>query len=340
MAARYWVWWTATRDATAWVKRSTTSWWVGGAAVPWAWDDVFFDANSWSVTVTKGTTTTHISVNFTWFTGTFAGTTWLTVTSNITFWSWMTRTWTWSLWFTGTCTINTNWITTASAITLNSWSLTLQDNWNNSNWSFILTAGTLSLNSYNFTFGIMSAWTTNIRTINLWTGIIECTSSWTVRSVNTTNLTLNSWTSLIKLTNVSGVSKWFSWWWLTYYDFWNATGWTWFVSITWSNTWNTIKINAWRDQRFWSSIIHYMKNLDAIWTWISPINIDSPTSFAHQLSKIWWWTIQVEYCVIQRSEAQQTNTRYANNSTDNGSNLRWIFWPAPVTWQISKVFFM
>lgn len=340
MAAKYWVWWTDSRNATAWVKRSTTSWWVGGAAVPWAWDDVFFDANSWSVTVTKSTTTTHISVNFTWFTGTFAWVWSLTITSSLIFSASMTRTWLGILWFTGTCIINTNWITTASTTSINSWSLTLQNNWNNSTNTITLVWWTFDMNWYNIRFWNFVSTTTNIRTVSLWSGTIELTSSGTIRSPNITNFTLNQWTSTIRLTNWNVNPKSFNGQWLTYNNFWNDTTNTGICIIISSNTWNTIKINAGRDQRFWASTIHYMQDLDAIWTWISNINIDSSTSTPHQLSKIWWWTIQVEYCVIQRSEAQETNTRYANNSTDNGWNTNWIFWPASITWQISKVFFM
>lgn len=49
MANRYWVWWTATRDATAWTKWALTSWWAGGETVPWVNDDVYLE---WAYTIT------------------------------------------------------------------------------------------------------------------------------------------------------------------------------------------------------------------------------------------------------------------------------------------------
>src|SRR4051812_837130 len=52
MASRYWVGGSASWDATAGTKWSTTSGGAGGAAVPTSSDDVFLDANSGNVTVT------------------------------------------------------------------------------------------------------------------------------------------------------------------------------------------------------------------------------------------------------------------------------------------------
>jgi len=73
MADRYWVGGTATWDGTAGTKWATTSGGSGGAAVPTASDDVYFDANSGSGTITiTGGTCRHF--NTTGFTGTVAGT--------------------------------------------------------------------------------------------------------------------------------------------------------------------------------------------------------------------------------------------------------------------------
>ena len=74
MANRYWVGGTASWDGTAGTKWATTSGGAGGASVPTSADDVFFDANSGAVTVTKTGTEFCASCNFTGFTGTFAGT--------------------------------------------------------------------------------------------------------------------------------------------------------------------------------------------------------------------------------------------------------------------------
>lgn len=108
MAARYWV--TGgnglTSSTTNW---STTSGGASGASVPGAADDAIFDSNSGTGTVTM-LTTTWLSVNFTGFTGTFAGTGALTIAGgNVTFGSGMTITWTGNLLFSaGGSTITAN----------------------------------------------------------------------------------------------------------------------------------------------------------------------------------------------------------------------------------------
>lgn len=73
MAARYWVGGTDNWGTTAGLKWSTTSGGAGGAATPAITDDVFIDAASGAVTITKITgAATILSLDFTGFTGTFA----------------------------------------------------------------------------------------------------------------------------------------------------------------------------------------------------------------------------------------------------------------------------
>lgn len=74
MANRYWVGGTNTWNSTAGSKWATTSGGAGGAPVPNAFDDVFFDAASGTVTVTwaAGASPTVLSINCTGFTGTLA----------------------------------------------------------------------------------------------------------------------------------------------------------------------------------------------------------------------------------------------------------------------------
>lgn len=73
MANRYWVGGTANWDATAGTKWATTSGGTGGAAVPTSVDDVFFDANSGSGTITLTQIVQCGNINFTGFTGTLTG---------------------------------------------------------------------------------------------------------------------------------------------------------------------------------------------------------------------------------------------------------------------------
>ena len=74
MALRYWVGGTNTWNSTSGAKWATTSGGAGGASVPGAADDVFFDAASGAVTVTwaSGASATVLSINCTGFTGTLA----------------------------------------------------------------------------------------------------------------------------------------------------------------------------------------------------------------------------------------------------------------------------
>lgn len=70
MAARYWVGGTATWDATVGTKWASTSGGAGGSTVPTAADDVFFDVNSGTGTITLSTGNVCRSLNCTGFTGT------------------------------------------------------------------------------------------------------------------------------------------------------------------------------------------------------------------------------------------------------------------------------
>lgn len=71
MANRFWVGGTANWDTTAGTKWSTTSGGAGGSAVPTSADDVFFDGNSGTPTVTMSVSRPCRSLNFTGFLGTF-----------------------------------------------------------------------------------------------------------------------------------------------------------------------------------------------------------------------------------------------------------------------------
>jgi len=74
MANRYWVGGTGTWDGTNTANWSATSGGATGASVPTTADDVFFDSNSGSGTTTNASTMGSIkSINFTGWTGTFAG---------------------------------------------------------------------------------------------------------------------------------------------------------------------------------------------------------------------------------------------------------------------------
>lgn len=153
MADRYWVGGTAAWDATAGTKWATTSGGTGGAAVPTASDDVYFDAASGAVTVSVNASSVCRNLNFTGFTGTFAGSSALAVSGDLVLSAAMTLTYSASTTFNSTAaqTITTNGKAVTFALTFNgaggSWQL--QDNLTASatnNNACILTAGTLDLN--------------------------------------------------------------------------------------------------------------------------------------------------------------------------------------------------
>jgi len=210
MANRYWVGGTASWDGTAGTKWALTSGGAGGQAVPTTADDVFFDANSGTSTVTVATGNTGAkSITCTGFTGTLNVTVNLTVAGNITLVGGMTFTQS-----TGTVTVS---VTAASTITsagksfhrltVNAPSATVQLADALSCGSFgtlTVTAGTFTTNSFSVTAFAFDSSNTNTRTINLGGSTVTLSSSgaggagWS--TFTATNLTFNAGTSTINFT--------------------------------------------------------------------------------------------------------------------------------------------
>ncbi len=175
MADRYWVGGAASWDATASLKWSTTSGGVGGAAVPTAVDDVYFNAASGAVTVTVAAAATCKNLTFTGFTGTFAGSSALAISGSLTLVSAMTRTFTGAVTFDGTSanTITSNTKDLNSNVTFNgvSGSWQLADNFvTGSTRTVTLTNGTLDINGKTLTGGAFSSTNSNTRTVAFGTG--------------------------------------------------------------------------------------------------------------------------------------------------------------------------
>jgi len=175
MADRYWVGGIGSWDATALLKWSATSGGLGGEAIPTAADDVYFDAASGAVTVTVAAASVCKNLNFTGFTGTFAGTSTLAISGSLTLAATMTRTHTGATTFNGTSshTITSNGIELNAAITFNgvggSWQLT--DNFvTGPTRTVVLTNGTLDINGKTFTGGAFSSTNSNTRTVAFGTG--------------------------------------------------------------------------------------------------------------------------------------------------------------------------
>jgi hypothetical protein len=92
MPDRYWVGGTDTWNNVAGTKWSATSGGAGGASAPTSADDVFFDANSGSGTVTTAANAICSRANFNGFTGTFNAATNWTISFDLTFGAGMTIT--------------------------------------------------------------------------------------------------------------------------------------------------------------------------------------------------------------------------------------------------------
>lgn len=192
MAARYWVGGTANWDATAGTKWALTSGGVGGQAVPTSSDDVFFDAASGAVTVTSTVGVSCLSINFTGFTGTFAGSTTFHIGGNVTLGSGMTSS------FTGnfsievaTATLRSNGISWLGNINLaiTSGVYTLFDNWTVASLSSGGANAILNGNSLNVLGSItmtqnMASGTTNIN--------LTGTGTWSGSGQLKNNLTINT----------------------------------------------------------------------------------------------------------------------------------------------------
>lgn len=137
MANRFWVGGTWNWDAATTTNWSASSWWAGWASVPTSADSVFFDANSgWLVVTLTAAAASVVSVDFTWFTWTFAGSQTLTVSWNVTLAAWMTISYSWTISFSWAWTkiLTSNWKTIAFWIAIQAWTVQLWDNITTSRW--------------------------------------------------------------------------------------------------------------------------------------------------------------------------------------------------------------
>jgi hypothetical protein len=189
--------------------------------VPTLSDDVFFDAASGAATVTVSATANCANLDFTGFTGTFAGSSGINVYGTvITLGSGATYTNSGYLTLRnsgGTVTFTSNGKTTAFGITIAATfapTLSLADAFSTSG-LLIQEAGTLTTNNYSLsTTGYYSSYTT-VRTVNLGSSTWTFTVSLNAFSVFNTNLTFNAGTSTLVftaggITNTSGASNGFS----------------------------------------------------------------------------------------------------------------------------------
>jgi hypothetical protein len=259
MADRYWVLGTGSWSSTNTVNWSTSSGGAGGASVPTASDNVFFDANS-NVLATAFTVTManspRVCRDFTasgldgamTLAGVGIG---LTVSGSLTFQATnFTRTYTGTTTFNATSTgktITTNGVTFGAGVTFDGvgggWTLGSAISLGANN--LTLTNGTFDTSSsgnYTVTVQVFNSNNSNIRTINLNASTVNVSVSSTAwEMTNSTNATLNAGTSTINLSNASAT---FAGGGKTYYNVaFTSTAQT-FPTISGANTFNNLSITG------------------------------------------------------------------------------------------------
>jgi hypothetical protein len=157
------------------------------------------------------------------------------------------------------------------------------------------------------------------------TGTSTC---WTVLS-GTYAYTVNCGTSTIKLTNSSSSSKTFSGDGRTYYNIWNATGSTGTVTIQGSNTFNELKSDAGRTNRFTSGTTQTISSMVMTGSAGSLITLQSVTAGSAFTLSDTTGTNAFSYCSIKDCTATGGATWNATDGTStNVSGNTGINWPA------------
>lgn len=349
MANRYWVGGTANWDATAGSKWALTSGGTGGEAVPTSADDVFFDANSGAVTVTKTSFSSCKNLDFSGFTGTFAGSSTISIFGSLVLDNSMTRTFTGALLFSATSSVTLTFdgVSLASSLTFDgvggTW--TLQDALVTTAGLF-LSKGTFNANNFAVTASHLGASGTDTRVLTMGSGTWSLTAGTTSTIWNTsgTGLTLNANTSTIKFTGARTTAGTFEGGGLTFNNFWNNTTGDFPIIISSSNTFNDFKIDAGRTQKFTDGTTTTVTTFTATGTSGSVITIDSTTTATHALVKTGGGTISCDYLNIQHSVATPSLTWYAGaNSTDNQAAATigsgWIFTVPPPSPEAGSIAF-
>jgi hypothetical protein len=259
MADRYWVLGTGTWDATSTTNWSASSGGAGGASVPTAADNVFFDANS-NVLATAFTVTManspRVCNDFTASgldgTMTLAGSgIGLTVSGSLTFQATnFSRTYTGTTTFNATTTgktVTTNGVVFGAGVTFNgvggAWTLGSALNIGANIIQIVNgTFDTSSSGNYSVTAFQFSSSNSNVRTINLNASTVALSGSGSAWDMATsTNATLNAGTSTINLSNIGAT---FAGGGLTYRNVaFNSAAKT-SASITGANTFNNLSLTG------------------------------------------------------------------------------------------------
>ena len=347
MADRYWVLGTGTWSSTNTANWSTSSGGAGGASVPTAADNVFFDANS-NVLATAFTVTManspRICNDFLASgldgTMTLAGTSiGLTVSGSLTFQATnFTRTYTGTTTFSATTTsktVTTNGVAFGGAVVFNGvgggWTLgsalTTSSTLTVTNGTF----DTSSSGNYSVSADSLSSNNSNLRTINLNASSITLSTNGTVWNASTTtNLTVTG-TGTISLTSI--FAKTFAGGSFSYSGITINQGGGGTLTITGSNTFNDItntrKNSGAATILFVAGATNTFTNWNASGASTRLLTIGSVTAASHTLSKA-SGTVSADFLSVSQSTASGGADWYAGaNSTDALNNSGWIFTAPP-----------
>lgn len=240
----------------------------------------------------------------------------------------------------GIKTITTNGVAIPTPISFNgvggSWEL-VGDLIGYETFPLTLNNGTFNANNYNVSVGKFNSNNTNTRTLimgfGLWTLTGNDTFVWDLGTA--TGLTFNANTANIFLSNnSSSLTRTFTTAGLTYnkLTIGGATG-TSTTTFTGSGTFSELASTK--------TVAHTIKFTAGTTTTVGAwtitgsvgaiVTLTSETAASHTLVKSGGGTVNVDYFDISYSTATPDSTWYANNSTDSGNNLGWIFSGAPVS---------
>jgi hypothetical protein len=345
MADRYWILGSAAWSSTNTTNWSTSSGGAGGASVPTASDNVFFDANSnvgiASFTVTM-TVTPRVCNDLTIsgldgsmnLTGVSIG---LTISGNLTFPATLfTRS------YTGTTTFNAT--TTGKTVTTNGVAFGAVDfNGLGGGWTLgsaltsticTLTNGTLDLNGKTCTLSTRFITATGTKNLTLNAGTLFCTaaSATAFNNAAPTNFTTTAGTGTGTISMTGATAKTFVGGGSTFNCTLNQGG-AGALTITGSNTFsditNTYKSTGATSILFTAATTSTFTDWNASGESTRLLTIGSVTAASHTLSKA-SGTVSADFLSVSRSTATGGAGWYAGaNSTDGGNNSGWIFTAPP-----------
>ena len=348
MADRYWILGTGQWNSTNTVNWSTSSGGAGGASVPTASDNVFFDANSnvgttaWTCTMADSPRVCN-DLTMSGLDGTmnFGGSSALTVSGSLTF-----QATNFNATYTGTTTFNAT--TTGKTVTTNgvSFSGSVTFNGVGGAWTLgsaltigsirtaTLTNGTLDLNGKTLTVGTRFTTATGTKNLTFNGGTLICPDPNTTSFNNAapTGFTTTAGTGTGTISMTAATAKTFVGGGSTFNCTINQGG-AGALTITGSNTFgnitNTYKSTGATSILFTAATTSTFTDWNASGESTRLLPIGSVTAASHTLSKA-SGTVSADFLSISRSTATGGAGWYAGaNSTDGGNNSGWVFTVPP-----------